>query len=90
MRLDRSEQDFRDAKNHVYGLAHNVCVNGKEQNALLAAMQSTEMQMIKEGGTGEEIILSLLCILFDGLNYGNWPWIKNAVNTLDEPKSRSK
>lgn len=83
MRLDRMGQDYRDAKNHVYGLAHNVCKDGKEQKALLAAMQYTEQEMIKSGESGEAIILTLLGIIMDGLNYGNWPWIKNGVDTLN-------
>jgi hypothetical protein len=82
VRLSRLDQDYRDAKNHVYGLAHNVCVNGKEQHALLSALGDVEMQMLKGGEDGKAIILTLMGIIIDGLQYGNWPWIKNGVNTL--------
>lgn len=82
-RLDYTEQSFRDAKNHLYGLAHNVCVNGKEQNALLHAMGQTELRLYEEGASGLAVISILMGIITDGLRYGNWPWIQNGVNTLE-------
>jgi hypothetical protein len=38
--------------------------------------------MLKGGEDGKAIILTLMGIIIDGLQYGNWPWIKNGVNTL--------
>jgi hypothetical protein len=83
VRLDSMSQEYRDAKNHVYGLAHNVCVNGKEQKTLISAMQDVERQMVTNGEDGKHIILTLLGIIIDGTQYGNWPWVKNGVNTLE-------
>jgi hypothetical protein len=74
VRLDRTSQDYRDAKNHIYGLAHNVCLNGKEQQALLSAMGNAEMEMYRVGEDGKQIILTLMGIILDGLRFGNWPW----------------
>jgi hypothetical protein len=68
-RLDRLEQNYRDAKNHIYGLAHNVCVNDKEQAALLSALGDVEMQMLKGGEDGKYIILTLMGIIIDSLQY---------------------
>jgi hypothetical protein len=84
VRLDSMSQDFRDAKNHVYGLAHNVCVDGLEQRALLNALSESETEMIRADEDGKAIILTLLGIIIDGVQYGNWPWVKNAVNTLKQ------
>lgn len=85
-RLNKNEQSYRDAKNHIYGLAHNVSINGREQNALVRALQQIEEEGINDGASGQQIIRSMLFTLIDGLEYGNWPWIKNGVNTL---KSKS-
>jgi hypothetical protein len=80
MRLDIMDKDYREAKNHVYGLAHNVCINGIEQKILLNELRSVEFEMRAE--SGQTIISTMLGIILDGLHYGNWPWIKNGVNTL--------
>jgi len=74
MRLDRMSQDYRDAKNHIYGLAHNVCLDGKEQQALLSTIQDVELEMHKNGEDGKQIIITMLGVVFDGLRFGNWPW----------------
>jgi len=83
-RLDSTEQSFRDAKNHVYGLAHNVCLNGKEQKVLLAYMGDIEIHSLKCGESGQRIIQLLISCIYDGLAFGNWPWIINSVNTLEK------
>lgn len=79
MRLDINSQDFRDAKNHIYGLVHNVCLNDKEQEILIKTLQEEEQRMIDNREPGDVIIKHLLYPIMDGLSYGNWPWI---VNTL--------
>ena len=83
-RLDRLEQDYRDAKNHIFGLAHNVCINGKEQAFLLRVLGDIEMESLKSGASGEQTIRNLLYPIIDGLSFGHWPWIVNGVNTLEE------
>jgi len=72
-RLDSMNQDYRDAKNHIYGLAHNVCLNGKEQKVLLAYLGDIEMHSLKYGESGERIIQLLISAIYDGLAFGNWP-----------------
>lgn len=85
-RLDRMDQDFRNAKNHIYGLAHNVCCNAGEQGYLLAVLGDIEMECYKNGATGQQIIRNLLTPIMDGLEFDNWPWIKNGVNVLEIKK----
>lgn len=85
-RLHKLEQDYRDATGHIYGLAHNVCINGEEQNALVTALQNIELEGLKDGADGQLIIRNMLFTIVDGLAYGNWPWIKNGVNTLEVKK----
>lgn len=82
-RLDILEQDYRDAKNHLYRLAHNVCINGKEQAVLMTTLTKIEMHALNYGMEGKDIIKELLSCIYDGLAYDNWPWIKNGVNTLE-------
>ena len=83
IRLDRLKQDYRDAKNHIYGLAHHVCVDGKEQAFLLNHLGEVETHCLNHGMDGKDIIRELLNPIIDGLHYGNWPWIKNGVNVLE-------
>lgn len=88
-RLDRMEADFRDAKNHVYSLAHNVCINdGKDQHALVDALRDIELHGLKCGDSWQRIIQCMISCIYDGLAFGNWPWIKNSVNNLDETRSQ--
>jgi len=68
VRLDASSQDFIDAKQHVYGLAHNVCLNGEEQRALLNELHDAENQLIANGWSGQTIIKTLLKVIADKLN----------------------
>lgn len=68
MRLDISTQSFRDAKNHIYGLAHNVCINGNEQRELLAHMLDIELKLMKDNSDGKEIILNLLGLVIDAVH----------------------
>ena len=74
MRLDSTSQDYRDAKNHIYGLAHNVCVDGIEQKRLLACLGKIELTCIESGISGKDTIRALLNPIMDGLIYNNWPW----------------
>ena len=76
--------DFNGARQSLYGMAHDVCKNGREQNALLLAFQHTEMEMIEQGESPKAITIALLGIILDGLKHGNWPWVKNGVNTLEK------
>ena len=62
-RLDTMESDYREAKNHIYGLAHNVCIDGKEQKSLLSALHEAEMEMLGNGENGLKIIKDLLSII---------------------------
>lgn len=84
-----NDQSYRDALNHVYGLAHNVCINGKEQKFLIAHLQDIEFVMIANGETGDRTIKELLCVIIDGLKFGNWPWIKNGINLLELNKKEN-
>jgi hypothetical protein len=85
------EQCLRDAKNHVYGLAHNVCNNKEEQAELLGVLQGIEKESILNGATGEQLIRNLLCPILDGLLWRNWPWdirrFKEAKNAKDDGKA---
>ena len=89
-RLDSMEDDFRHAKNHVYGLAHNVAFLPGEQRALLSYIGEVEYNLYKEGASGERIIIELLGIIMDGLKYGNWPWIRNGLNTLEQRPNEAR
>lgn len=73
MRLSRTSQDYLDAKNHIYGLAHNVCLNNKEQEALILAIRDVEVEMSRAKEDGEQVIITLMGIILDGLKFGNWP-----------------
>jgi len=75
-------QEFRDAKQHVYGLAHNVCLNGKEQKALLDRLKDIEQHCMICGESGQRTIQLLLSCIYDGLAFGNWPWIVNGKDIL--------
>lgn len=80
-RLSRIEQDYRDAINHIYGLAHNVCCERGEQTQLISALQDVEYEMTKQGETGKAIVLCLMGLITTGLAFGNWPW---SPKTADE------
>ena len=56
---------FRQAKNHIYGLAHNISENGEAQNQLLTNLQDTEINMIAQGESNFKIISTLLTIVHD-------------------------
>ena len=85
-RLDRLyyATDFASAKTHIYGLAHNVCHTGQEQRALITVLHKIEEECIGRGASGSETIQQLMFPIMNGLMYGNWPWIKNGVDTLKE------
>lgn len=82
IRLSVGTTDYTDAKNYIYGLAHVVCRNGKEQKILLDTLHEIEYYSLTHGDEGHVIIRKLLNPIMDGLQYGNWPWIKNGVNIL--------
>lgn len=66
-------QDFADCKNHIYGLAHSVCLNSIEQHLLLSAVREVEDNANREGWPNSLTIASMIGVIFDGLAYNNWP-----------------
>lgn len=73
-------RDFLQAKDRVYGLAHNVCLNGKEQRALLSKLQDMELDMIQNRENNETIIVTLLDVIMDCFRYNEWPKLEKVNN----------
>ncbi len=71
-----TSEDYRRAKDHVYGLAHNVCESGTEQAQLVDVLREIETVGYKNGMKNIKIIKQMLFPIMDGLQFGNWPWTK--------------
>lgn len=69
-----NEQDYREAKNQCYALAHSLGANKSEQESLVNALHDIELEY--DGGKKERLIACMLGVFTDGLYYGNWPWTK--------------
>lgn len=79
------DTSYRNAIQALAQLAHAVSLTGKEQNALITAIH--EIEMIDRDSThGKERIRAIVGMFYDGLAYGNWPWVVNGVDTLKESK----
>jgi len=63
-------------------LAHAVGNSSKEQDALISEIR--ERQKDLNTTSNREIVRNVVGMFYDGLEYGNWPWIVNGVNTLEE------
>lgn len=74
------EDSFRHAKLACYSLAHSLGTNGLKQTKLVECLQGIEKHAIND----ELCIRSMLGVFYDGLAYGNWPWIRNGIDTLKD------
>lgn len=70
-----------NAKYAYYKLANALGENGRKQAALVKALRELENDYYRE-----EMLLRMNSLFQDGLAYGNWPWIKNGVDTLSDTK----
>jgi hypothetical protein len=77
-----TDKDYQDAKKSCYSLAHSLGNNAGEQHALISALRDAETE---ETGYNN-IIRRMLAVFYDGLAYGNWPWMKSGINILTSEK----
>lgn len=74
---------YRNAMHGIYEIAHAIAGNGRKQNVLMIAFSNVEKEHTDYAdGRSESVIKSCLGILYDGIAYGNWPWIINGEDTL--------
>jgi len=71
-----TEQDYREAKKACYSLAHSLGSNRSEQESLVNALRGIELT----NDLYEPTIKQMLAVFYDGLAYGNWPWVLAKVN----------
>ena len=76
-------QDYKNAKEHIYDLANSVCVNKQEQQIMLRCLKEIEKHSLICGESNKRVIQLMLSCIYDGLAFGNWPWIRNGINILE-------
>jgi hypothetical protein len=70
--------EYKKSMDALYSLAHSLGENGKQQNSLVSALHDIEKYENSDKGR----VRAGIAMFYDGLAYGNWPWIKNGVDTL--------
>lgn len=76
-----NDKAYRDSIQALAILAHSLGENGRKQNALINAIHEIEMND-RNSMHNKERIKSIVGMFYDGLAYGNWPWIVNGIDTL--------
>jgi hypothetical protein len=71
-----TEQDFQNARQHIYGLAHDLAPDEQKQQQLITEIQQAELHSIRGGASNMDTIKLMLSPIMDGALYGNWPWAK--------------
>ncbi len=66
-----TQVDYVEAKRSCYQLAMSLGKTGNEQNELIKALKDVE----KTYDNYKETIQHMLSVIYDGLAFGNWPWV---------------
>ncbi len=74
MGVNLESDDYLQAKNAMFSLAHALGKNKQQQDDLIKALKVIEL----ENEPDENIIRDMLGLFLDGLSYGNWPWTLHA------------
>jgi len=62
--------DYHNAKDHIYGIAHNMGKDREEQIKLVDELHKIEMRYLTNKSSKEETIKEMLYILVNTLNEG--------------------
>lgn len=75
------DAEYQNAIKALNELASAVTPNTKEQYVLLMGINEIKNA---PSVSDRERVRTIIGMFYDGLAYGNWPWIKNGVNVLEK------
>lgn len=76
--------DVYSSTKHMFSLCHSIGENRAQQEALVEAIKEIDMDTI--GYSPRDKLARMLSLFYNGLAFGNWPWMVNGVNTLEDKK----
>lgn len=69
-----TETEYREICHELLGILQKFAPTGKEQHKCSEEYNN----LVKELGYSRELVRSLVGTIYDGVAYGNWPWLKET------------